>query len=300
MHSKFTGIALSFLIILTLPAWSQNSRIDFDVSASINWVRGELNTQISYDLAQAGIRLPAGRFMAEETLRTAYPQFMRSLLLPVRIDSSSTISDLINRRELGIEDLNTIAMGAAKIPPNLSPDLTRMNGRYTVFIERISSLLLRHRRPTEPERLLMPIPAANYTGIIIIADQQLPVHGRRGSAFVEPCLFPRIWDTNMNVIFDRSMLDPARMAGNMMVRYAAAESIFRPTPSGLEGDLAAFAGPNPMRIIARQVFGLYTTDPIIDRHDAMRILANENNRRLLREGRVVFVLNEARLMQTIR
>jgi hypothetical protein len=54
-------------------------------------------------------------------------------------------------------------------------------------------------------------------------------------------------------------------------------------------------GSNPLRILAREVFGLNPTDPVIDREDALKILSSENNRRLLREGRVVLVLNETKL-----
>jgi len=143
-----------------------------------------------------------------------------------------------------------------------------MTGRYTIPMEKISSFITRHSGPIEAERPLIPVPTANYTGIIIIADEQLPVRGRRALALMEPCLFPKIWDTDMNLVFERNMI-----ASNLMVRYAVRESIFRPTPSGLEGELAAFAGPNPLRILAREVFGVTPTDPVIDREDALKILS---------------------------
>jgi hypothetical protein len=76
-----------------------------------------------------------------------------------------------------------------------------------------------------------------------------------------------------------------------MVRYVSRPGIFRPTPSGLDEDLAALVGTNPLRIIARGVFGIRPTDPVIDRDDAMLILSTEENRRLLREGRVAIVLD---------
>jgi hypothetical protein len=128
-----------------------------------------------------------------------------------------------------------------------------------------------------------------------VADGELPIHGRNTDALVRPCLFPKIWDTEMNQIYERNITDPAisKEGQRMIVRYTTAESIFRPTPSGLEGELAELAGPNPLRIIARGVFGVCPTDPVIDREDALVIMATENNRRLLREGRVVLVLNSA-------
>jgi len=160
----------------------------------------------------------------------------------------------------------------------------------------ISALLNRgQNRLTEPAAPLIPVRAADYTGIIIIADEELPIHGRNTRALAEPCLFPKIWDTDMNLIYERNMTNPALREGSLMVRYIVSDSIFRPTPSGLDGDLAAFLGPNPLRIIAREVFGSSPTDTVIDRADALKIVSSENNRRLLREGRVALVLNAAQL-----
>ena len=285
-----TRIPLIIAILLltaVFPAWGQN--LHFDVSSSLDWSRGEFTAQTSFNLAQAGLRLPAGRLMAEETLQRAWPGLFRPHILSLRVDSDSTIETLVERGELSLRDLDNISLGARITPPSLSADMTSMIGRYTVQLDRIASLLNRHRRAIEPPRPLVPVHAANHTGIIIIADRELPIRGRNARALVEPCLFPKIWDTNMTLIYDRNMVTPA--GGRLMVRYAAPENIFRPTPSGLEGELAALVGPRPLRILAREVFGIFPTDPVIDRNDALQILSSENNRRLLREGRVVIVLN---------
>ena len=286
-------IALCLLILAVFPAWGQQA--SFSVSSSVDWIKGELYSEVSFDLAQAGVRLPTGRFLAEEILQDAYPELLRPNLLSLRLDSNTTIANLAERGELSLALLDSICLEAEKVPPSLSPDLKRMTGRYTMLMDRISALFTRHRQAVEPPRPLIRALTADYTGIIIIADSELPVHGRRGQAFLEPCIFPKIWDTDMNLIFERNMLEPEGPTGNRMVRYIARESIFRPSPSGLEGELAALLGPNPLRIIAREVFGLNPTDPVIDREDALKILSSENNRRLLREGRVALVLNETKL-----
>jgi hypothetical protein len=291
----FAAFIFMAVIAVAFPAWAQEGRIHFDVSGILDWIRGEMSIQASFDLAEAGIRLPSGRLTGEETLKEAYPRLARPSILSIRLDSNSYIRDLVERRELSLEELDAISREARSLPPSLSPDLSRMIGRYTIQLERISAFLARHRRAVEPERPLVPIPAADYTGIIIIADGQLPIHGRNSSALAEPCIFPKIWDTGMSLIYERNMLEP----GLGMVRYATAESIFRPTPSGLDGELAALLGPNPFRILARGVFGTSPTDPIIDRNDALAILSSENNRRLLREGRVLFVLNQSKLRITM-
>jgi hypothetical protein len=139
-------------------------------------------------------------------------------------------------------------------------------------------------------RTLTPVPTAAYTGIVIIADTELPVYGRNLRALPLPCFFPKIWDTEMNLIFERNMLESGTGKAGGMVRYVSGEAIFRPTPSGLDEGLLELVGPKPLRIIARGVFGIRPTDPVIDREDALLIISSEENRRLLREGRVALVL----------
>ncbi|MCL2070250.1 MAG: polymerase [Treponema sp.] len=276
------------LLILAVPLWGQN--VQFDVSHSTDWQIGEMSTQISFYLADAGIRLPTGRFMAEETLRDAYPRLLRQSLMSLRVDSSSTIADLVERGELSLEELDALCLAAEQTAPSLSTDLSRMSARYKIFMERVGSLFGRQGRVVEAERPLIPVPTVNYTGIVIFADEELPIRGRMTAALLEPCLFPRIWDTDMNLFYERNMSEQ-----RPVVRYTTRENVLRPTPSGLEGELAELAGPNPLRIIARGAFGISPTDPVIDRQDALLILSSENNRRLLRQGRVILVLDEQML-----
>ena len=296
MRVCFAAFVLFFS--LSLPAFGREvvrgeAAVNFDISTIVDWRSNEISAQTSFNLAQAGLRLPTGRLRAEEMLQRAWPRLFRDRLLSIRVDSGTTLVDLLQSGELSLQNIDAISLGARQTAPSLSPNMANMIGRYTLPMENISRLLLTHGRPAEVEAPLIPVATSDYTGIIIIADRQLPVRGRHGTALTAPALFPRIWDTNMNLIFDRTMLTPGQ---TRVVRYTASENIFRPTPSGLEGELAALAGPRPLRIFAREVFGIYTTDPVIDRQDALRILSSANNRRLLREGRVIIVLDEAMLV----
>jgi len=288
---------LLIIVLFVLGAAGTEAQVHFDVSSSIDWMVRELDTKASFDLALAGIRLPTGRSTGEEILRQAYARLIRDNLLPIRVDSNSTIQDLVNRGEIGLGELDLLCREAEKTPPSLSTDLSQMTGRYKVFMEKISARLMSHRHMVEPPRPLIPARTAEYTGIIIIANEELPIHGRMSRALVVPCLFPKIWDTSMELIYERFMFDPGIKEENLMVRYTTQENIFRSTPSGLEGELAALVGPNPLRIFAREVFGIAPTDPVIDREDALKILSTENNRRLLRDGKVVFVLDGTTLSE---
>ena len=267
-----------------------------DIDGVLEWDKMEMNAVISLDLAASGIKLPAGRTLGESQLSSEYLKLIRPPILGIQVDSSSTLADLTERGEFSLARMDGIALEARAASPFLSPDLLRLSSAHTIYLENISAALIRHTRPAEIRRTLTPVPAPAYTGIIIIADTPLPVHGMKSAALASPCLFPKIWDTDMNLIYERNMLEAGK---KMMVRYAPAESIFTETPSGLSPEIAAFTGAKPMRIIARGLFGSLPTDPVIDTADALAIISTEENRRLLHEGRVLIILADSTLKQPL-
>ena len=288
---------LFLFLIFAFPLSGQHNVVfsepDYNVSFSIDWVRGELLTHISFNLSDAGIRLPGGRFLGEELLREAYPSLLRSSVFSIRYDSGSAIRDLYGRGSISLRELDNLSLMSERSSPNLSGDLRYMMESYTLSLESISSYFLPHRRAMEAPIPLIPVSTIAYSGIIIIANEALPVHGRLGSALVVPGLFPKIWDSNMNLVYDRNMFEAGLNNNYLMARYSAMNNILHPNPSGLEGDLATFLGPNPLYIFAHGTFGISPTDLIIDSDDALRILSSENNRQLLREGRVLIILDES-------
>jgi hypothetical protein len=263
-----------------------------DLSGGISWDRMELRAQAALNIAQAGIRLPTGRSQAEELISEEFPILIQPSLLSIPVDSSSTMKDLIDRGEFTLHSIGNLALSAKRFPSAFSQDLSSLTTSYSVDLTVISSALIRHRHTADIPRTLESSPGGTYTGIIIFAAEELPVHGRNISARVLPCLFPKIWDSEMNLIYQRNMVEPEQARSSGIVRYVSADKVFMPTPSGLDSSLEAFVGSNPLRILARGVYGVRPTDPVIDRNDILLIISSEENRRLFREGRVVIVLNE--------
>jgi hypothetical protein len=270
-----------------------------NIAGSVEWEKMEIAASVAVNLASAGIRLPTGRSQAEEFIAAEYPRLIRPLLLSLPVDSSSILQDLIDRGELSLRNLESVARDARRLPPALSADLSSMTASYTIDLSRLSAALVRHSRPAELARPLRPLPAASYTGIIVLAAEALPIRGRNSSGLVQPCLFPKIWDSQMNLIYERNMMDTDRARSAALIRYVPPSGVFRPTPSGLSPELAELVGNNPLRIIARGVYGIRPTDPVIDREDALLILSSDDNIRLLREGRVAIMLNESVLSNPI-
>jgi hypothetical protein len=140
------------------------------------------------------------------------------------------------------------------------------------------------------------VSAPAYTGIIIIASDKQPVHGTKNSALLHPCLFPKVWDSDMKLIFERNMYN---QESGPMAHYFPLKGIFAGGPSGLSKEISAIVGEYPLRIFARGVFGMKPTDPIINPDDALLIMSTESNRNLLREGRLVIIVDDSVLKNEI-
>ena len=283
MH-KLMGL---FLIFVAVAGFGQAK---IGISGSVDWDKMEINAAVSLDLASAGIKLPAGRTQGEALISSEYVRLIRPNILNLQVDSSSNIGDLLGRGEWTLLETENLALQARSVPPALSPDFSSLSASYTLGLDGIAAAHIRHERPTEVPRTLNPVPAPVYTGIVIIASESQPVHGMRSTALPQPCLFPKIWDSEMNLIFEKNMLNPKVSA---MARYFPVKDIFTGGPSGLSPEIAAVVGERPLRIFARGVFGINPTDPIISRDDALLIISNAENRSLLREGRVVIILDES-------
>ena len=279
-----------FFILISLSVHAQ----DMNIQGLLDWDRMEFSAVLTLDIHRAGIRLPAGRSLAESLLEGHHSELIRPMLMGIQADSSTTLADLVNRGEVSPASFMGTMRG---FPPALSRDQSAMSASYSIKLHDIGAQLVRHSRTERISPPLIPVPARDYTGIIIIIDENLPVHGRSSSALALPCLFPKIWDNEMNLIFERNMMDAQLLRQIGLVQYTSRENITRPVPSALDDTIIRRVGENPLRIMALGLFGAVPTDPIIDREDALTILSSENNRQLLSEGRIVFVLNRDVLRQ---
>ncbi|MDR1104913.1 MAG: polymerase [Treponema sp.] len=286
---RITGRKPEMCIAALLFAAAVLAAAEVDIEGAVEWDAMEISASVSLDLASAGIKLPSGRLQGQAIVEGEYLRLLRPAILSLPVDSSSTLEDLIRRGEYSLAQAENLALGARTVPPSLSADLSTMLSRYFLSLSGLSAELIRHSRQAEIPHALAAASVPAYTGIIIIAAEELPVHGTNRRERPLPCLFPKIWDTDMNLIYERNMLDPSLKT---MVRYAPQSAVFRETPSGLSGEIAGLVGANPLRILARGIFGKRPADCIIDREDSLVIISSESNRRLLSEGRVVIVLDD--------
>jgi hypothetical protein len=266
------------------------------ISGAVEWDKMEINAVVALDLASAGLKLPAGRTQGEAIIASEYLRLIRPEILSIQVDSSSTVADLVERGDWSLFEVENYALQAISVPPALSPNFDKLLASYKLGIAGVRSALVRHSRLADIPRTLDPVSAPAYTGIIIIACESQPVHGTKGSALVQPCLFPKIWDSDMKLIFERNMYN---QESGPMAYYFPLKGIFAGGPSGLSREISAIVGEYPLRIFAKGVFGMKPTDPIINPDDALLIMSKESNRNLLREGKLVIIVDDSMLKNEI-
>lgn len=279
-------LSLGLAAIALCPFWVSAQEARIDLVRSIDWTKQKLEATAVFDIASAGLKMPAGRTEAEIETDLAFPALVRPTVYGIGTDSSATLEQQLTQGAIGLADIEGAIAGAEQSPAVLSADLLTLTKTYVVDLAKLSSAMIRHRKPTEPPRVIQPRATKTYTGIVIYADEKLAVHGTHSEAFAAPCLFPKIWDSEMNLIFERNMVDPAVAKERAIVRYA------RKADAEKQADLA---GDDPLRILATGLFGMNPTDPIVDRDDALKILSSDENRKLIRDGKIVIILGDAAL-----
>lgn len=254
----------------------------FVTDSTIDWTAGLIRANIELNLGAAGILLPSGRTQAERSLEAAIPDLVRAEVLGVGLDSYRTVGDSLLDGSLDASAFEAFLENGKRIRSSLSRDLGRLIASYEWRLADLADLYVRHSRPVDlpaPERYA---PTKAYTGIVVFIQGEYGVRGEHRSARLSPCLFPRLYDDSMLTIVERNMLDPIALRSWGTIAYA----------TGIDDPIvAARAGGEPLRIMASEIFGSRRTDAVISVEDALKILGSTENRDMVRQGRIVFIID---------
>jgi ompA family protein len=248
-----------------------------------NWETAQVDSKITIDLNKSGLYLPTDRNAAIRLIQQNRSSLLKNAYLAVLVDSSHRIGNYLAEERISLTDINTVINSGKSTPPVLSQELQTAIVYHQNPLQELANLFIKHNTPYTPSFFPLGTASKVYTGILIDARGKLPVHGEYSSEQLNPCLFPKIWNKNMNLIYEKNIVDPAQAKKHSIVFYTDTldESAYRDR-----------IGTEPLRIIARGVFGDNRTDPIISNEDAERILAKRENIELLRQGKIVIVCDK--------
>lgn len=259
-------------------------------TSSINWVTRKFVSNIQMDTKKAQIVMPSGKKQASAAIKMKMPQLIQDPLLYLYADSSKHLADYVVNENITLPQVQEFIQSGYKTPDVFTSDANTLKTTNTLEIDKLGQLLIKHRYAYTPEEPIEDIPSRAYTGIIIDARGKLPVHGEYVKDNTYPCFFPKIWDENMNTIYERSMVDPEVIRQSGLISFDYTENPQR---------YADRVGSDPLYIKAAEVFGRNRTDPVIKRSDALKILTVPENVELLKQGKVVLLLDQDQLIYNI-
>ncbi len=271
------GTLAAFFFCRQLSAQSVTSE------SSVNWVTKSFNSVLTLDIsAQATQTMPGLRNAANHRIETVLPSLIKDPLLSLKVDSANTLADVLLQNEVTLEQITDIISDGKQRTGIFNHEMTAFSIDHQFSLDDISSLLVKHNNPYTATIPIETVSSRVYTGILIDCRGTKPVQGEFVSDRAVPCFFPKIWDDTMELLYERNMMYGSIEKDLGLVQYGSSDDI------SLYFDRI---GKDPLRISARKVFGTYRTDPVISHRDALRILSVPENLELLKQGKVVILLD---------
>lgn len=281
MRKSKLFLSISFLLIVNSIIFAYEPVLE---SKSVqDWGKGEIHSIVRLDIDKSGLQLPSDRNASFELIERHMPSLLKDIYLSIIVDSSHRVGNYLAEERITLNDLNEIIEYGKHTKPAFSTDLRNAIVRVNTPTHELAKLFIKHRTPYVPTVPPATVISKNYSGIIIDARGALPVHGEYTEEKLNPCIFPKIWNTDMSRIYEKNMVDPKVAIERSIVYYSSSlnEELYRDR-----------IGNNPLRIIAREVYGQNRTDPIISMNDSGKILSRPENLELLRQGRVVIICDK--------
>lgn len=282
----------SLLLAGALLAAAVSANADFDElvrSHQLLWGEGAMRLEVRKSVDPATPLSPATRFQAESRIEEALPYLYMEAIEDLPVDSHDRVGDRLEADGALFRALSDqAAAGARRESAAFARDLHAVIVvyRFPLFGEQgLEAAFVHHERPFPIPRILGFAPARAFTGLVILAQGELPSHGKDLRERARAALLPKLFDEDMNPVLSPEMCDPQALRKWGVAGYAY---------SGEEEALEAFRdriGDLPLRTKARGVFGRNATDLLLSGEVARQLLSRQHNRDLLRDGRILIILD---------
>lgn len=278
---KHSLSSIVFILFISAACYCYPSEIESQTVQ--NWETSFIDSKITLNLHKSGLYLPTDRNAAIRLIQQNRSSLLKNAYLSILVDSSHRVGNYLAEEKIGFTDINAVISNGKSTAPILSQALQTAIIYHQNPLQELANLFIKHHTPYTPSIFPLGTASKVYTGILIDARGKLPVHGEYSSEKLNPCLFPKIWNSNMNLVYEKNVVNPALAKKQSIVLYTGTldESAYRDR-----------IGTAPLRILARGLFGDNRTDPIISNEDAERILARKENIELLRQGKIVIVCDK--------
>lgn len=260
-------------------------------TSEVNWTKKTFSSDVSMDIIKAGIPMPSGKGTSVNRIKMQLPVLVKDPLLSIYVDNSKTLGDLVLEGTITLENLTHIVDNSKQTPAVFASGGNTLLTKHTLDLKDISTSLVKHHSPYTQNQPIEKIASRSYSGIVLDARGSLPIQGEFTNSKVSPCLFPRIWSDDMNLVYERNMVNPETAKKKGIVHYSSSDFI---------EDYSDRVGKDPLWITVKKVYGINRCDPVISHDDYLRITTVRENLNLLREGKIVILLDKESLEYTVQ
>lgn len=286
-NKKILFIVISLLFLVNIHGQEKSL---LESRSKINWVTKKFISNVNLNVDKANIQMPSGKLTAINRISERVPDLIKDPLLTINVDSNNKLCDLVTQKELTYNKLKTIISSSNATIGYFKKDSSDFTTNHKLELSKIISTMVHHSSTYKLKKPVNYISTKEYTGIIIDARGQIPVHGEFIIDEVEPCFFPKIYSDDMELIYEKNMVDASKIKERGICHYDYSDD---------EKNYSNIIGNQPLRILAQKTFGRNRSDLIIKEEDALKIISLPENLELLKNGKVVILLNKDQLIYDV-
>ncbi len=259
-------------------------------SSSIDWSKNIFKSNVELDVVKAGISMPSGKASSLNRIQMELPVLVKDPLLSIYVDDTKKLGDLVLEGSLTLEELTRIIDTSHQTPAFFASGTSRLLTQHSINLLDIGAVLVHHKTPYSLQRPIETVASKEYTGIIIDARGALPVQGEFTESSTYPCLFPKIWNEKMELLYERNMVDSKKAKEQGIVHYSSSINM---------EDYRNVIGKTPLWITAKKVYGINRCDPVISYEDYLKITSIKSNLNILKDANIVILLDEENLTHAV-
>jgi hypothetical protein len=282
MRAKLAVLLIPILLgLFSLQGHAAPGESLFQTDSRVDWTEGLMYLELRFTPASGTAMDPTIRGRAMEAVKKELPSLFLKEAGRINVDSRHKIEEKYLESPYLIESLKALSLDGDISRSGFDPGFTTFIQvfAYPVYPD-IVELFLSHPGAVPQIPALEYVPGGNYSGIVIFVENPLPLYGTNLTVELKPALFPRIYSTHMDCIFDRYMVDPEKIKTHGMLRYY---------PDTRIEEIYSRVGDVPLYVHALGIFGINHTDLIVSPRAALQMRADEHSLSLLREGKVAVV-----------
>ena len=273
-----------------LPLYANSTPVQLEAKSKINWIKKEFTSNINLDIDKTNIAFPQGKNVVLNKIQQKLPLLIKDPLLTINVDSENKLLDVILDQELSYKQVENIISSSKCTIGRFTNKSSIYSTDHNIDVTQISSLLVKHKTPYKLQKPINYVSSKKYTGIIIDARGTLPVHGEFVQDKVNPCLFPKVYSSDMELFYEKNMVDSVKSKESGIFNYDYSDNLEK---------YINLIGNEPLYIVAQKTFGQNRSDLIIKNEDALKITSIAENLNLIKEGKVVILLEKEKLIYDV-